>query len=115
MFDLRRFRSSRAVVSAVTFTGIFDDAFGSTYPTARMEMLYRPGSSLFRGKLYAPSALLTTVTILLDPSRFAETSTPSIRLSSDEVTAPVSADCAARGCAKIVSASRTAAGDGDLT
>src|SRR5580765_1217671 len=106
MLDFRRFKSCLAVASAATATGIFDDLPGITYPTARIETSYRPGSSRFRGKLYAPSLLLTTVTILLDPSRCAETSTPSIRPSSEDVTVPVKADCAAKGCAKMDSANR---------
>src|SRR5207237_4125765 len=65
---------------------------GNSYPTARMATEYLPGASLSRGKLYWPSALLTTVMVIVEPARFALTSTPSITPSSCEVTLPASAD-----------------------
>src|SRR5262245_6185972 len=65
---------------------------GSSYPTARMLIAYSPGSSLSRGKLYWPSALLTTHVVIVEPAFFAPTRTPSIAPSACEVTLPVSAD-----------------------
>src|SRR5262245_17591689 len=47
--------------------------------------------------------------ILLEPSRFAETRTPSILPSSTEVTTPVNADCVATDCPTAVSATATPA------
>src|SRR5262249_53909131 len=78
---------SRWAPCAVTST----EVFGSSYPTARMLMAYLPGSSLSRGKLYWPWALLTTQTVMVEPAFFAPTITPSIAPSDCEVTLPVSA------------------------
>src|SRR5262245_43946799 len=53
-----------------------------------MVTAYLPGSSRSRGKLYWPCALLTTVTVIVEPARLALTSTPSIAPSSCELTLP---------------------------
>src|SRR5207249_6558523 len=68
------------------------EVFGSSYPTARMLIAYLPGSSLSRGKLYWPWALLTTQVVMVDPTFFAPMITPSIAPSDCEVTLPVSAE-----------------------
>src|SRR5215212_7999468 len=44
-----------------------------------------------RGKVYWPCALLTTHVLIVDPVRFAPTSTPSIGPSPCELTTPVNA------------------------
>src|SRR5437764_9407242 len=66
---------------------------------ARIEILYLPASSLLAGKEKLPLSSLTTVMVIVEPSFFALTSTPSMAPSSAEVTWPVSAapDCASRG------------------
>src|SRR5258706_4443693 len=66
---------------------------------ARMATEYFPGSSRSRGKLYSPLAFVTTVRVIVDPTRFALTSTPSIVPSWAEVTLPARADgvCAMAG------------------
>src|ERR1700680_177637 len=57
-----------------------------------MLIAYLPGSSLSRGKVYWPCALLTTQVVMVDPTFFAPTITPSIAPSACEVTLPVSAE-----------------------
>src|SRR6266446_1221081 len=74
--------------SAVTST----ELFGSSYPTARTLIAYLPGSSLSRGKVYWPWALLTTQVVMGEPTFFAPTITPSIAPSACEITLPVSAE-----------------------
>src|SRR2546428_3342743 len=57
-----------------------------------MLIAYLPGSSLSRGKLYWPWALLTTQVVMVEPTFFAPTITPSIAPSACEVTLPVRAE-----------------------
>jgi hypothetical protein len=57
-----------------------------------MLIVYFPGSSRWRGKLYWPWALLTTQVVIVEPAFFAPTITPSIAPSACEVTLPVSAE-----------------------
>src|SRR5579864_2677214 len=75
------------VGSAATST----EVFGSSYPTARTAIAYLPDSSLSRGKVYWPWALLTTQIVMGEPIFFAPTITPSIAPSACELTLPVSA------------------------
>src|SRR5580704_19473669 len=56
-----------------------------------MLIAYLPGSILSRGKLYCPWELLTTQVVIVEPSFFAPTITPSIAPSACDVTLPVSA------------------------
>src|SRR5437867_8283419 len=79
---------SRCAGCAVTST----DVFGSSKPTARMLIVYWPGSSLCLGKLYWPWALLTTQVVIGEPAFFAPTRTPSIAPSACDVTLPVKAE-----------------------
>src|SRR5437867_11702747 len=79
---------SRCAGCAVTST----DVFGSSKPTARMLIVYWPGSSLCLGKLYWPWALLTTQVVIVEPAFFAPTRTPSIAPSVCDVTLPVKAE-----------------------
>jgi hypothetical protein len=87
----RSFRSAVAVFSAGTST-----SFGpsSSYPTARILIAWRPGPTLVAGKPKRPRWSLTTVTVTVEPSCLALTSTPSIGPSSIELTCPVSASLA---------------------
>src|SRR5258706_7374225 len=66
---------------------------------ARMATEYFPGSSRSRGKLYSPLAFVTTVRVIVEPTRCALTSTPSIVPSGAEVTFRARADgvCAMAG------------------
>src|SRR5262249_19634542 len=73
---------------AVTST----DVFGSSYPTARMLIVYVAGPSLSREKLYWPCALLTTQVLMVEPTFFAPTSPPSIAPSVWDVPLPVRAE-----------------------
>ena len=50
-----------------------------------------PGSSFSPGKANRPLASLTTLTVIVEPSFFAPTTTPSIKRSFCELTRPVSA------------------------
>src|ERR1700754_646455 len=62
-----------------------------------MDILYWPGLSRSAGKLYLPLSSLTTVTVMLEPSFFALTRTPSIGPSSADEICPLSAVCACAG------------------
>ena len=66
-----------------------------------MLIAYLPGSSLSRGKLYWPWALLTTQVVMVEPTFFAPTITPSIAPSAWEVTLPVNGE--ADGVSAIIS------------
>src|SRR5437773_2998424 len=67
------------------------DVLGNSYPTARMLMLYLPGVTRSRGKLYSPCALLTTHVVTVEPSFFAPIRTPSMLPSASDMTLPDSA------------------------
>src|SRR5262245_4697422 len=62
---------------------------------ARFAIVYLPGSRRGAVKLSRPCGSGTTVGVMVEPSRLALTSTPSIAPSSLEDTIPVSALCAA--------------------
>src|SRR5688572_31724063 len=68
-----------------------DEGPSRSYPIARMRIAYVPGSSRARGNAYRPCASVATVTVTVEPARFALTSTPSICASCCELTTPVSA------------------------
>src|SRR5262249_25134887 len=60
-----------------------------TKPAARIVIVYLPASMRPLGKLYSPLSLLTTVVVMVEPSFFTLTRTPSIAGSSAEETLPV--------------------------
>src|SRR3954462_5016362 len=58
---------------------------------ARVVSAYWPGSSRVAGKLKRPSCCVATLTVTVEPARFALTTTPSIGPSLADDTVPVSA------------------------
>src|SRR5579864_4899836 len=82
---LSSLRSAFVVLPSATVTA--PGPFRS-YPTARIERAYLPGSMWLLGKLYFPCASLTTDTVKLAPSRRALTTTPSMTPSCCELTTP---------------------------
>src|SRR5213594_626269 len=82
------FRSAVAVASFATWTSC---GASMSYPTARMRSEYWPGPSFQAGNRYRPCSSLTTVTVIVDSTLFALTSTPSIAPSSADITTPVRA------------------------
>src|SRR5215813_2569752 len=79
---------------------------------ARIDSAYLPGPTFAAGKLNLPSASLTTVMVVVPPSRLALTSTPSMAPSSCEATWPESAAgvCALRLCGEASATARAIAG-----
>src|ERR1051325_9033407 len=71
-------------------------------------MLYLPGITRSRGKLYSPCALLTTHVVIVEPSFLAPMRTPSIVPSAADMTFPVNAG-AGDVCAAVKHVAKTKA------